>query len=198
MALQAVKMTPAPDLILLDIMMPQMDGYEVCARLKADLSTRDIPVIFLTAMTQPEEEARGFAEGAVDYIHKPFSPPVVLARVRTHLALSEDREQLISVALATFAPADAAASTFDAEAAAPLIARFQSLLEAKHVEAANLIQQVTDSLAAGVDPKLLESLRNLVDRFDFDGALLKLGEIAAQCKLRLDNHAQRDRFIDLP
>src|SRR6516164_8602878 len=83
-----------PDLILLDVQMPEMDGYEVCTRLKADPSTRDIPVIFLTAMTEVKDETRGFSVGAVDYIHKPFSPPVVMARVQTHLNLRETREQL--------------------------------------------------------------------------------------------------------
>jgi class 3 adenylate cyclase len=89
-----VKSVPAPDLVLLDIKMPEMDGYEVCRRLKADPSTREIPVIFLTAMTEVEDETTGFVVGAVDYIHKPFSPPVVLARVQTHLNLRETREQL--------------------------------------------------------------------------------------------------------
>jgi len=73
--------------VLLDIMMPEMDGYEVCRRLKADAATREIPVIFLTAKTQVEDESRGFEVGCVDYITKPISPPIVLARVRTHLAL---------------------------------------------------------------------------------------------------------------
>ena len=94
-ALELVKVVPPPDLILLDVMMPGMDGYEVCSRLKADPSTRDIPVIFLTAKTEVEDETRGFETGAVDYIHKPFSPPVVLARVQTHLNLRDTREQLI-------------------------------------------------------------------------------------------------------
>jgi len=76
-----------PDLILLDIMMPGMDGYEVCRRLKADVATRDIPVIFLTAKAQVEDEQRGFDTGCVDYITKPVSPPIVLARVKTHLTL---------------------------------------------------------------------------------------------------------------
>jgi adenylate cyclase len=93
-ALELAKATPPPDLILLDVMMPEMDGYEVCARLKADPDTRDIPVIFLTAKTEAEDETRGFEVGAVDYIHKPFSPPVVLARVQTQLMLREGREQL--------------------------------------------------------------------------------------------------------
>jgi phosphoserine phosphatase RsbU/P len=78
-----------PDLILLDIMMPEMDGYEVCRRLKADPDTRDIPVIFLTSQTEAEDETKGFDVGAVDYIHKPFSAAVVKARVRTHLMLRE-------------------------------------------------------------------------------------------------------------
>jgi sigma-B regulation protein RsbU (phosphoserine phosphatase) len=78
-----------PDLILLDILMPEMDGYEVCRRLKADPETRDIPVIFLTSQTEAEDETKGFEVGAVDYIHKPFSAAVVKARVRTHLMLRE-------------------------------------------------------------------------------------------------------------
>ena len=78
-----------PDLILLDVMMPGMDGYEVCRRLKADPKTRDIPVIFLTAKTDSIDEEKGFEVGAVDYIHKPFSGPIVLARVKTQLALQE-------------------------------------------------------------------------------------------------------------
>ena len=93
-ALELVKVDPPPDLILLDISMPEMDGYEVCTRLKSDPSTREIPVIFLTARTEAEDETKGFGVGAVDYIHKPFSPPVVMARVQTHLNLRETREQL--------------------------------------------------------------------------------------------------------
>jgi phosphoserine phosphatase RsbU/P len=83
-----------PDLILLDVMMPEMDGYEVCRRLKADPNTRDIPVIFLTSQTEAEDETKGFEVGAVDYIHKPFSAPVVKARVRTHLMLREAHAQI--------------------------------------------------------------------------------------------------------
>lgn len=83
-----------PDLILLDVLMPEMDGYEVCRRLKADPDTRDIPVIFLTSQTEAEDETKGFDVGAVDYIHKPFSAPVVKARVRTHLMLREAHAQI--------------------------------------------------------------------------------------------------------
>ncbi|HFC53578.1 MAG TPA: PleD family two-component system response regulator [Gammaproteobacteria bacterium] len=76
-----------PDLILLDIMMPRMDGYEVCERLKQDSTSQDIPIIFLTAKNSKEDEARGFEWGVVDYISKPFHIPVVKARIRTHLQL---------------------------------------------------------------------------------------------------------------
>jgi phosphoserine phosphatase RsbU/P len=93
-ALELANVTPSPDLILLDVMMPEMDGYEVCIRLKMAADTRDIPVIFLTGQTEIEDETRGFEVGAVDYIHKPFSPAVVQARVRTHLVLRGIREQL--------------------------------------------------------------------------------------------------------
>ncbi len=93
-ALELVKAKPMPALVLLDVEMPGMDGYEVCHRLKANAETREIPVIFLTGRTEAADETRGFKEGAVDYIHKPFSPAVMQARVHTHLMLREAREQL--------------------------------------------------------------------------------------------------------
>lgn len=76
-----------PDIILLDVMMPEMDGYEVCVRLKEHAHTHKIPVIFVTAVSDAESEAKGLKLGAVDYIIKPISPPIVRARVKTHLAL---------------------------------------------------------------------------------------------------------------
>src|SRR6201986_2520273 len=93
-ALELAKVDPPPDLVLLDVMMPGMDGYEVCKRLKLDPVTREIPVIFLTGQTEVQDETRGFEVGAVDYIHKPFSPAVVKARVQAHLVLRGIREQL--------------------------------------------------------------------------------------------------------
>jgi phosphoserine phosphatase RsbU/P len=99
-ALELTGTKPTPDLILLDVMMPEMDGYEVCAKLQASPETREIPVIFLTSLTGEEDETRGFELGAVDYIHKPFLPAVVKARVRTHLMLREAREQLAKQLLA--------------------------------------------------------------------------------------------------
>ena len=76
-----------PDLVLLDIMMPNMDGYAVCCALKADAATASIPVIFITALNDSQDETAGFDVGGVDYLTKPVSPPVVRARVRTHLSL---------------------------------------------------------------------------------------------------------------
>jgi len=96
-ALQILQSGPLPDVILLDVMMPGMDGYEVLRRIREDERTRELPVIFITAMTMAEDESRGFEAGAVDYITKPISPPTVLARVRTHLALSERTAMLRSL-----------------------------------------------------------------------------------------------------
>lgn len=83
-----------PDLILLDIMMPGMDGYEVCKKLKADERTKDIPVIFITARNAVEDETKGLELGAVDYIRKPFSLPIVRARIKTHLELKQKNDIL--------------------------------------------------------------------------------------------------------
>ena len=93
-ALQIAAQQPAPDLILLDVMMPEMDGYETCRRLKSDLLTVDIPVIFLTAKNQPADEEKGLLLGAVDYISKPISPAVVVARVATQLNLLRAQQLL--------------------------------------------------------------------------------------------------------
>ena len=93
MALRAVE-THAPDLILLDISMPEMDGYEVCRRLKADERWRDIPVLFISALSDTEDKVRAFQAGGVDYVGKPFQFEEVDARVRTHLALHRQQQEL--------------------------------------------------------------------------------------------------------
>ena len=90
----AVATKAMPDLILLDIMMPEMDGYEVCRRLKTDPATFEIPIIFLSALTQTEDKVKGLELGAVDYITKPFQPEEVIARVNTHLTLRCLQQQL--------------------------------------------------------------------------------------------------------
>jgi putative two-component system response regulator len=93
-ALQIAHGKPAPDLILLDVMMPEMDGYEVLAQLRADPATHHIPVIFVTAMDSTEDEEHGLTCGAVDYITKPIRPAIVLARVRTQLEVKQARDFL--------------------------------------------------------------------------------------------------------
>ena len=95
-ALRIAASEPRPDLILLDIMMPEMDGYEVCRQLQQDPQTRNIRIIFLTAKASIEDEEFGLELGAVDYITKPISPPVVMARVKTHLSLKASADFLRS------------------------------------------------------------------------------------------------------
>jgi putative two-component system response regulator len=91
-ALKRAAGEPRPDILLLDVMMPGMDGYEVCRRLKAEPATQPIPVIFVTAMSEVGDEMKGFALGAVDYITKPISPPIVEARVKAHLENKHARD----------------------------------------------------------------------------------------------------------
>lgn len=93
-ALRVISRGEAPDLILLDIQMPGMDGYEVCRLLKQDPVTSKIPVIFVTALSSVKEEERGFAVGGVDYIIKPVSPPIVRKRIQTHMALYDQNRML--------------------------------------------------------------------------------------------------------
>lgn len=93
-ALKIANTEPRPDMVLLDIMMPEMDGYEVCQLLKSNPSTSHIPVIFVTAKDDVSDEEHGFELGAVDYITKPISPSIVLARVNTQLALYDQSRQL--------------------------------------------------------------------------------------------------------
>jgi putative two-component system response regulator len=84
-ALEIANSDNSPDLILLDIMMPEMDGFEVCKKLKSDSKTREIPIIFLSALDDMKDKVKGLELGAVDYLSKPFQPEEVLARVKTHL-----------------------------------------------------------------------------------------------------------------
>ena len=93
-ALRIANSLPGPDLILLDIMMPEMDGYEVMRRLKSNAATHDIPVIFLTAKSEVADETFGLSLGAIDYITKPISPPIVLARIKTHLEVKRMQDFL--------------------------------------------------------------------------------------------------------
>ena len=93
-ALKKISKAPFPDLVVLDIVMPSMDGYEVCRQLKKNPKTRHIPVIFITAISEVMDEAKAFEIGAVDYITKPFNPLTVKARIRTHIELSNTMKEL--------------------------------------------------------------------------------------------------------
>ncbi len=93
-ALRILQSHQPPDLVLLDVVMPGMDGYEVCRQIKAGPQTRHIPVVFVTAMDEQKDEEYGLTLGAVDYVTKPFSAPIVLARIRTHLALHHHTREL--------------------------------------------------------------------------------------------------------
>jgi putative two-component system response regulator len=93
-ALRRVESLPYPDMVLLDIVMPGIDGYEVCSRLKANEATRSIPVLFLSALDSEMDESKGLDLGAEDYITKPFSPSIVKARIRNHLELKKHRDRL--------------------------------------------------------------------------------------------------------
>ena len=93
-ALECLQDSPLPDLALLDVMMPEMNGLELCRRMKADSRTAEIPIIFISALGQIHDEMSGFDLGGVDYITKPISPPIVMARVRTHVALRKAQQEL--------------------------------------------------------------------------------------------------------
>lgn len=112
-ALNIVSKAP-PDLILLDVMMPKLDGFQTCRQLKQNAASRDIPVIFLTARTETEDIVQGFEIGAVDYVTKPFNPPELLSRVHTHLALQAARAKLqeLSLKLSKYLPPQVYAAIF--------------------------------------------------------------------------------------
>ncbi len=105
-ALSIVQGVNPPDIVLLDVMMPGMDGYQVCERMQADPATREIPVIFLTALADEQNELRGLTVGAVDYVRKPISVPLVRARIRTHLNLARAQRQLAAQVMELTAAAE--------------------------------------------------------------------------------------------
>lgn len=137
-ALKLLHAGKQPDLILLDIMMPEMDGYEVIRRLKADPETERIPVVFLTAKSEVEDEAMGLSLGAVDYITKPISPPIVLARVQTHITLKASADFLRNKA--AFLEAEVAKRTWQVEAIQDVtVLAMSSLAETRDNETGNHI-----------------------------------------------------------
>ena len=160
-----------PDLVLLDIMMPGMDGYAVCAALKSTALTAHIPVIFITALTESQDETRGFDVGAVDYISKPVSPPVVRARVRTQLSLVRMDELH--------------ASRLQIVQCLGRAAEFKDNETGRHVIRMSLYAQQL-ALAAGCHPAWAEDLLHAAPMHDIgkigipDAVLLKPGPLDAQ------------------
>ena len=170
-----------PDLILLDIMMPGMDGYAVCQTLKSAPLTAHIPVVFITALTDTQDETRGFDVGAVDYITKPVSPPVVRARVRTQLSLVR-MDELRATRLQIVQCLGRAAEYKDNETG-------------RHVIRMSLYAQQL-ALAAGCSPAWAEDLLHAAPMHDIgkigipDAVLLKPGPLDAQEWVIMRTHPQ--------
>jgi signal transduction histidine kinase len=205
----AMSDTP-PDLILLDIMMPNMDGYEVCEQLKLNPKTANIPVIFLTAKTEIADEQKGLELGAVDYITKPISPPILLARVKNHLALQE-KNKALSNAISIAEKANKAKSDFlssmSHELRSPLnaILGFAQLMES---ESPTPTQANKDSihqiLQAGWH--LLQLINEILDLAKIEQGQLSLTEecvsleeIFTECRSIIAQQAkQRDISLKFP
>jgi signal transduction histidine kinase len=151
-ALQITLSDSPPDLILLDIMMPDIDGYEVCRRIKFDANTMNIPVIFLTAKVEVEDEKKGLDLGAVDYITKPISPPIVMARVKSHLALRAKNIEL-EMAKAVADKANLAKSEFLSSMSHELRSPLNAILG---------FAQLMDSESPPPPPNQKESLTNIL------------------------------------
>ena len=170
-----------PDLVLLDIMMPGMDGYAVCQRLKSTALTAHIPVIFITALTDTQDETHGFDVGAVDYITKPISPPVVRARVRTQLSLVHTDELR--------------ASRLQIVQCLGRAAEYKDNETGRHVIRMSLYAQQL-ALAAGCHPDWAEDLLHAAPMHDIgkigipDAVLLKPGPLDAQEWITMRTHPQ--------
>jgi len=206
----AVTAKVAPDLILLDIMMPEMDGYEVCRRLKADPATFEIPIIFLSALTQTEDKVKGLELGAVDYITKPFQPEEVIARVNTHLTLRCLQQQL-SIANADLTELNENLEKKVEERSQELLRSRDSIIFAmaklteardddtgKHLERICKYTEVLARELARSDPSITDRWIKVVVKtaalHDIgkvgipDGILLKKGRLTAQERVIMETH----------
>ncbi|MFZ2956545.1 MAG: adenylate/guanylate cyclase domain-containing protein [Candidatus Ozemobacteraceae bacterium] len=164
-ALRIAAISPQPELILLDVTMPEMDGYEVCRRLKADSQTQEIPIIFLTSRHELDDEIQGFKMGAVDFVTKPFKPEVVRARVQTHIELVREKRRTEAL-LANILPAKVINELKTTGHSAPQLFDEVSILFSDLVE--------FTQASSTIPPKIL--LAELTDLFTaFDGIQQKNG-----------------------
>ena len=196
-ALQAVQQAYLPDLILLDIMMPGMDGYEVCTRLKSSSRTRGIGIIFLTALAESSEQEKGLSLGAEDYITKPFDPAIVRARVRTQLELKSYRDHLEEqVALRTDQLAQAQEATI---ASMAIMAEFRDPETGGHIQRTKSYVRTLATEISQNDPELItedmvEILYQAAPLHDIgkvaipDAILLKPGRLNAEEFTIMEKH----------
>lgn len=200
-ALALVKRNP-PDLILLDIMMPGMDGYEVCRRLKADECTRDIPVLFISALDATEDKLKAFAAGGVDYIPKPFQVPEVRARVQAHLglrALQRDLQREIVERDKLIAELDAFAHTVAHDLKGPVTAiiGYAQVLESiydtlSEEELSHYLGRITQrgqDMANIIDELLLLSGVRKMEQIKLEA--LEMGSIVARSLRRLSEMIEK-------
>ncbi|GAA5176771.1 two-component system response regulator [Niveibacterium umoris] len=191
-ALRQVYSDTPPDLILLDVMMPEMSGHEVCRRLKANPDRRRIPVIFVTSMDAAEDEAFGLSLGAVDYITKPISPAIVRARVRTHLALYDQTLELEKMVAQRTAELS--------ESRRQLIGCLARAAEFRDNETGNHVMRMSHSarliaLAMGLGPLTAELIQMAAPMHDIgkigtpDRVLLKAGPLAPEEWTTMKRHA---------
>lgn len=173
--------TSLPDLILLDVMMPEIDGFEVCRRLKANHKTSKIPVIFVTAKIEPEDEMHGFALGAVDYITKPISPPVVMVRVKTHLELFDQNRALEEKVKQRTLQLEE--SQFEIIKRLGRAAEFKDNETGLHVVRMSLYARVLAEAVETIDPHLLQQAMPMHDVGKIgipDHILLKKGKLSPE------------------
>ena len=197
----------APDLILLDVMMPEMDGYEVCIRLKSDFKTRDIPVIFVTAKNDADSESAALSAGAIDFIHKPINADVVRARIHLHLTMQQqarqlqqqnalleqkvaDRTQALEDALQRAETARLAKSQFLANMSHELRTPLNAVLGLSHL----LQRRLTDpaistriSQINGAGQKLLKIVNDILDSARLESQQLKIEHIDFSLQLILND-----------
>ncbi len=209
MALTAIRAAP-PDLVLLDINMPGMNGYEVCEQLKADPTTSDIPIIFISALDEVHDKVKAFTVGGVDYITKPFQFEEVLARVRTHLALRNLQRELkaeIAERDRLIAELDAYAHTVAHDLKNPLTAlvgfsslllkRFRRLTDEEIEQNLAMIAQNARKMTNIIDELLLLSSVRKVDEVSCEP--LDMAHIVAEAKSRLvDMVAESNALIEEP